>query len=57
MKKILFKGAGSAIPTPFDEKGVNVDIEVKLNDEYFKNPSDEADNQLNTAINYLIENK
>lgn len=24
MKKILFKGAGSAIPTPFDENGVNI---------------------------------
>lgn len=25
MKKILFKGAGSAIPTPFDENGVNIE--------------------------------
>lgn len=24
MKKLLFKGAGSAIPTPFDENGVNI---------------------------------
>ena len=24
MKKVLFKGAGSAIPTPFDENGVNI---------------------------------
>ena len=24
MKKILFKGAGSAVPTPFDENGVNL---------------------------------
>ena len=24
MKKILFKGAGSAVPTPFNEKGVNL---------------------------------
>lgn len=24
MKKILFKGAGSAVPTPFDENGVNI---------------------------------
>lgn len=25
MKKILFKGAGSAIPTPFDKNGVNIE--------------------------------
>ena len=25
MKKILFKGAGSAVPTPFDKDGVNLD--------------------------------
>lgn len=25
MKKILFKGAGSAVPTPFDENGVNIE--------------------------------
>lgn len=25
MKKILFKGAGSAVPTPFDETGVNIE--------------------------------
>ena len=25
MKKLLFKGAGSAVPTPFDENGVNLD--------------------------------
>ena len=24
MKKILFKGAGSAVPTPFDENGINI---------------------------------
>ena len=24
MKKIIFKGAGSAVPTPFDENGVNI---------------------------------
>ena len=24
MKKILFKGVGSAVPTPFDEKGVDI---------------------------------
>ena len=24
MKKILFKGAASAVPTPFDESGVNI---------------------------------
>ena len=24
MKKILFKGAGSAIPTPFDKDGINI---------------------------------
>ena len=25
MKKILFKGSGSAIPTPFDDNGVNIE--------------------------------
>ena len=25
MKKILFNGAGSAVPTPFDENGINID--------------------------------
>ncbi len=25
MKKILFKGAGSAVPTPFNENGVNLE--------------------------------
>lgn len=25
MKKILFKGAGSAIPTPFNENGINIE--------------------------------
>lgn len=24
MKKILFKGVGSVVPTPFDENGVNI---------------------------------
>ena len=24
MKKILFKGAASAVPTPFDENGINI---------------------------------
>ena len=24
MKKILFKGAGSAVPTPFEENGINL---------------------------------
>ena len=38
-----------------NEKGVDVDIEVKLDDEYFENPSDETDNQLQEALNYLIK--
>ena len=36
-----------------NEKGIEPDIEVKLNNEYFYNPSDETDNQLQTAIDYL----
>lgn len=39
-----------------NEKGVDVDIEVELNNEYFENPSDEMDNQLQEAINYSITN-
>lgn len=41
--------------TWINEKGVDVDIEVKLNDEYIENPNDENDNQLQEALNYLIK--
>ena len=43
MKKILFKGAGSAVPTPFDENGVNI--------EEFKNF---LEFQINNNIDALI---
>lgn len=35
--------------------GVEPDIEIELNEEYYNNPSDENDNQLNKAIEYLSE--
>lgn len=38
-----------------NEKGVDADIEIKLSEEYFENPTDETDNQLKEAINYLIK--
>lgn len=38
-----------------NEKGVTADIEVKLNDVYFENPSDETDNQLQEALKFLIK--
>jgi len=37
------------------EKGVEVDHEVSLDEEYFKNPSDENDNQLQKALEILTE--
>jgi len=36
-----------------NEKGVTPDIEVTLSEEYFKNPSDETDNQLQKALEEL----
>ena len=38
-----------------NKKGVSVDVEVSLNEDYEKNPSDENDNQLQTAIKQLIK--
>ena len=37
------------------EKGIKPDIEVKLSEEYYKNPSNETDNQLNKAIEELLK--
>ena len=34
-------------------EGITPDIEVELSIEYYANPSDELDNQLQEAINYL----
>lgn len=38
-----------------DEKGIKPDIEVKLSEDYINNPSDETDNQLNAAIDFLMK--
>lgn len=38
-----------------NEKGITADIEVSLSEEYKNNPSDSTDNQLQAAIQYLIE--
>ncbi|MDD2434671.1 MAG: S41 family peptidase [Bacilli bacterium] len=35
--------------------GIKPDIEIKLSDDYYKNPSKETDNQLQEAIKYLIK--
>ena len=35
--------------------GIKPDIEVEMNEEYYKNPTQENDNQLQAAINYLKE--
>lgn len=40
MKKILFKGCGTAIATPFDEKGVNLEEFAKLVEDQIKNEVD-----------------
>ena len=40
MKKILFKGCGTAISTPFDEKGVNLKEFAKLVEEQIENKVD-----------------
>ncbi len=37
MKKVLFKGCGTAIATPFDDKGVNVEEFKKLIEDQIKN--------------------
>jgi len=36
-----------------NEKGVTPDIEVSLNGNYYENPSDESDNQLQKALEEL----
>lgn len=41
--------------TWIDGKGIKPDKEVSLDETYIKNPIDENDNQLNEALNYLIE--
>ena len=38
-----------------NKKGVEPTIEVMLDENYYENPTDENDNQLQTAINYLLE--
>jgi len=38
-----------------NKKGVNVDVEVSLDDEYYKNPSDETDKQLQKALEEIIK--
>lgn len=38
-----------------NKKGVSVDVEVSLNDEYYENPSDETDNQLQKALEEIIK--
>lgn len=40
-----------------EETGVVPDVEVELNEEYMNNPTDETDNQLQTAINELLKEK
>ena len=37
-----------------NEVGVEPDIEVELGEEYYNNPADETDSQLQTAINHII---
>lgn len=41
--------------TSVNGKGIKPDIEVELSKEYALNPSDETDNQLQTAIDYLAK--
>lgn len=38
-----------------NQVGVEPDIEVELSEEYLKNPTDDNDNQLQTAIDYLAK--
>lgn len=40
-----------------EETGVVPDVEVELNEEYMNNPTDETDNQLQTAISELLKEK
>lgn len=40
-----------------DTDGIEPDVEVQLNDEYFSNPTDENDNQLQTAIKTAVSLK
>ena len=38
-----------------DEIGINPDIQVKLSQEYYEDPSYDSDNQLQTAIHELTK--
>ena len=38
-----------------NEKGIEPDIKLELDENYYKNPSYDTDNQLQGAINYLIK--
>lgn len=38
-----------------NKKGVSVDFEVSLNEEYYENPNDENDNQLQKALEEIIK--
>ena len=40
--------------TSINNIGIKPDIEVDLSNEYYANPCDETDNQLQVAINYLL---
>ena len=40
MKKLLFKGCGTAIATPFNEEGVNLEEFAKLVEDQIKNEVD-----------------
>ena len=40
--------------TYINEVGITPDVEVTLNEEFYNNPTDETDNQLQSAINHLI---
>jgi len=40
--------------TYINEVGIIPDIEVTLNEEFYNNPNDDTDNQLQSAINHLI---
>lgn len=38
-----------------NKKGVSVDVEISLSEDYYKNPSDETDNQLQKALEEIIK--
>ena len=38
-----------------NEKGIEPDIKLELDENYYKNPSYDTDNQLQGAIDYLIK--